>query len=165
MTMRELYVGAITGIVGNILYAVIVGIMKSTGFIDFFKHILTIQIPLWYFLAVLLVACFIVYLMIRKRKKKLAFLDHTEEKFGNFIFQWVWKLNEETGHYEMDDFWPICPMCGLQLRVDYYDRIDAYHCTKGHCYSLDEVLSIKRDLVHKLQRDYKEYANMIDFPK
>lgn len=89
---------------------------------------------------------------------------HTEEEYMGYKFQWVWKLNEETGHYEMNDFWPICPQCGLQLRVDQYDPIDAYHCTNGHYVELDRMLSLKRDLLHKLQRDNKEYASIIDYP-
>ena len=164
MTTRELYVGTITGVLGNILYAVIAGLLKeSKGIMDFLKNIITAEIPLWYFLVVILVACFIVFLMIRSRKRKLAFLKHTEETYMGVKFQWVWKLNEKTGHYTMDDFWPICPQCGLQLRVELYDCINAYHCTNGHCYDFNQLYNIRRDLIHKLQRDYQEYASIIDF--
>jgi hypothetical protein len=165
MTKRELYVGVITGVIGNILYALIVGmIKKSEGILSFLKNIITAEIPLWYFLVVIIVAYFIVLLMINNRKSKFAFLNHTEEDYMGFKFQWVWKLNEETGHYEMDDFWPICPQCGLQLRVELYDSIEAYHCSNGHCYDLNKVLNLKRDFVHKLQRDYQQYASLIDYP-
>ncbi len=161
MTTRELYVGTITGVSGNILYAVIVGFVENAnGFCGY----LNVQIPLWYFLVMIFVACTIVLIMIRIKKKRLPFLKHTEESYSGFEFQWVWKFNQETGRYEMDDFWPICPECGLQLRVELYDTERAYHCTKGHCYDLNKLLNIKRDLVHKLQRDYKEYVGIIDFP-
>lgn len=158
--------GTITGVLGNILYAVIAGAMeKADDILGFLVNILTAKIPLWYFLVVIIVAYAIVFLMIKSRKKKLLFLEHTEDIYNGMRFQWVWKFNKETGHYEMDDFWPICPRCGLQLRVELYDPIHAYHCTNGHIYNLNTTLNIKRDLVHKLQRDYKHYAGMIDFPE
>lgn len=131
---------------------------------DFLKNIITAQIPLWYFLVVFVVACIVVFLMIKIRKRKLAFLNHTEEIYMGVKFQWVWKFNEKSGHYEMYDFWPICPQCGLQLRVELYDPIKAYHCTNMHCYDLNIFLNLKRDLVHKLQRDYQEYSSIIDYP-
>lgn len=165
MTTRELYVGTITGVLGNILYAVIVGIMKkSYGILDFFTNILTARIPLWYFLVVMALACLVVFLMIQQRKTQLAFLKHTEENFEGYKFQWVWIHDEATGHYRMDDFWPICPQCGKQLRVELYERVKSYHCTSGHFYDISTLYSIKCDLIHKLQRDYKEYASIIDFP-
>ena len=71
--------------------------------------------------------------------------------------------DETTCNYRMADFWPVCPQCGLQLRVELYDSINAYHCTNGHRYDLNRVYNVKKDLVHKIQRDYKEFANMIDF--
>ena len=164
MTTRELYVGTITGVLGNILYAVIVGLMeKSDSILGFLKNILTARIPLWYFLVVIIVACIIVFLMIQHRKKSLPFLKHTEEEYMGVKFQWVWKLDETTGHYHMEDFWPICPQCGLQLRVELYDPLNAYHCSNGHCYDLSKVYNLKKDLAHKIQRDYKEYASIIDY--
>ena len=164
MTAREIYVGAFTGIIGNMLYAIIVGIMKrSDGILDFLLSLLTAKIPFWYFLVVIMVACLIVLLMIRHRKKYLSFLKHTEEDYMGIRFQWVWKLNEANGHYRMDDFWPICPQCGNQLRVELYDRINAYHCTNGHFYDFDKLYNIRRDLIHKLQQDYKDYVSLIDF--
>ena len=46
MTKHELYVGAVTGVIGNILYAVIAGVMeKSEGIWDFLMNILTARIP------------------------------------------------------------------------------------------------------------------------
>lgn len=75
----------------------------------------------------------------------------------------MWKLDETTGHYKMEDFWPVCPKCGLQLRVELYDPSHAYHCSNGHYYDLDKVYNLKKDLVHKIQRDYKEFASLIDF--
>ena len=164
MTKRELFVGAITGVIGNILYAVITGIMeKSDGILDFLMNILTARIPLWYFLVVIIIACIIVFLMIQHRKNSLAFLKHTEEEYMGFKFQWVWKYDEATRQYRMDDFWPVCPQCGLQLRVDLYDFERAYHCSNGHCYDLNKVYNLKKDLVHKIQRTYKEYASIIDY--
>lgn len=165
MTKRELYIGTITGVAGNFVYALIEALgEKWDGLWVFLKNVITAQIPLWYFLVVVAAACLIVFLMLRGKKKQPAFLMHTEEEYMGYKFQWVWKLNEETGHYEMNDFWPICPQCGLQLRVDQYDPIDAYHCTNGHYVELDRMLSLKRDLLHKLQRDNKEYASIIDYP-
>jgi len=165
MTKRDFHIGTITGVSGNIVYALIVALTeKSNGFVGFLKNVFTAQIPLWYFLVVIFAACLLVSLLMKRRKKKLPFLEHTEEEYMGIKFQWVWKLNDTTGHYEMDDFWPICPQCGLQLRVELYDRLESYHCTKGHCYDLNKVYNIKRDFIHKLQRDYKEYASQIDFP-
>ena len=159
MTKHELCVGAITGVIGNILYAVIVGIMeKSDGICDILMNIFTAKIPS------ILIAFAIVFVIIHCRKKRFAFLKHTEEEYMGVKFQWVWKFDETTGHYRMDDFCPICPQCGLQLRVELYDTIEAYHCTKGHCYDLNKVYNLKKDLVHKIQRDYKEYASMIEYP-
>ena len=164
MTKHELYVGTITGVIGNILYAVIAGIMeKSNGTWDFFMNILTARIPLWYFMVTILIALAIVFLTIQHRKKKLAFLKHTEEEYMGIKFQWIWKLDDTTGHYYMDDFWPVCPKCGLQLRVELYDPIKAYHCTNGHYYDLNKLYNMEKDLIHKLQRDNKEYASMIDY--
>lgn len=164
MTTRELLVGTITGVLGNVLFAVTVGLLKkSEGMVDFLKNIITAEIPLWYFLIVLLVASLLVFLMIRSRKNKLAFLKHTEEDYMGIKFQWLWKVDETTGHYYMDNFWPVCPQCGLQLRVDHYDPIRAYHCSNGHIYDLNRMYNLKKDLVHKLQRDYKEYSSMIDY--
>ncbi len=166
MTKRELYVGAITGVVGNILFAIIKGLMEnSDGILDILVNILTAKIPLWYFFLVIVVACLIVFLMIQRRNKRLAFLKQTEEDINGFKFQWVWKLDEATGHYQMDDFWPICPKCGNQLRIEPYNVYDAYHCTNGHGYDFSKLYNIRRDLIHKLQREYKEYANMIDYPE
>lgn len=166
MNKRDFFIGIITGVLGNIMYALIVALTeKSNGFADFMKNIITAQIPLWYFLIVILVACLFVLLLMKKPKKeKLAFLDHTEEEYMGIKFQWVWKLNDTTGHYEMVDFWPICPQCGMQLRVELYDTIDAYHCSNGHCFDLNKVLNLNRDLVHKLQRDFQQYASIIDYP-
>lgn len=164
MTKRELYVGTITGVAGNVIYAIIVGVMeKSDGLIGFLLNILTAKIPLWYFLVVIALSCIIVLIMIQHRKNHLAFLNHTEEEYNGFKFQWVWKYDETTCNYRMADFWPVCPQCGLQLRVELYDSINAYHCTNGHRYDLNRVYNVKKDLVHKIQRDYKEFANMIDF--
>ena len=165
MTTRELYVGTITGVLGNILYAVITGVMKeSDGILDFLMNILTARIPLWYFLVVIIFACLIVSLMIQHRKKNHAFLKHTEEIYDGVKFQWVWKVDEATGHYMMEDLWPICPKCGLQLRVDLYGSINDFHCSNGHCYDFNKVFNMEKDFVHKLQRDYKAYASIIDFP-
>ena len=136
---------------------------KAEGIRDFFINILTAKIPLWYFLVSIMIAFIVALMTIHCRKKKLPFLNHSEEDYGGFKFQWVWKLEETTGHYRMDDFWPICPQCGMQLRVEKYDPIDAYHCSNGHLYNLNKVYNLKKDLVHKLQRDYEEYANMIDY--
>lgn len=164
MTKRELFVGTITGVIGNIIYAVIEGIMeKSNGIGDIFMNILTAKIPLWFFLITILIAFVIVFITILCKKKNLAFLNHTEEIYEGFKFQWVWKLDDKTGHYRMADFWPICPECGLQLRVDLYDRINAYHCSNEHYYDFNKLYNLRRDLVHKIQRDYKEYASIIDY--
>lgn len=165
MTKHELYVGAVTGVIGNILYAVIAGVMKkSEGIWDFLMNILTARIPLWFFLVTIMIAFAIVFITIHRRKNKFPFLKHTEEEYRGLKFQWVWKLDETTGHYKMEDFWPVCPKCGLQLRVELYDPTHAYHCSNGHYYDLDKVYNLKKDFVHKIQRDYKEFASLIDFP-
>lgn len=87
MTKHELYVGAVTGVIGNILYAVIAGVMeKSEGIWDFLMNILTARIPLWFFLVTIMIAFAIVFITIHRRKNKFPFLKHTEEEYMGLKF-------------------------------------------------------------------------------
>lgn len=167
ITKRELVIGTLTGITGNIGYAFVLGLKEqSDTFCQAIKNILCAPIPLWVFIIAILVAAFVVFIMVEYRRRKsrsLPFLDVTERDYKGFTFQWVWRINTKTGKYEMDDFWPLCPQCHQQLRVEMYDSIRGYHCTNGHVYDLNGLLNIKRDLVHELRREFKDYTHLIDF--
>lgn len=60
----------------------------------------------------------------------------------------------------MSDLWPLCPTCGKQLRVELYNPF--YQCTNGHAYDLNNTISKKRDFLHEFQREYKDYADLMD---
>ena len=168
MTKKDIIIGTITGVLGNFAYAFIIGLNdKADSIMQSINNILTAQIPFWYFLLVIAVVGVMMYAWVsyckyKESKKRLPFLDVTERDNGGFTFQWVWKKNEETGKYRMYALWPLCPRCGKQLRVKLYDPIEGYHCTNGHVYDLSSTLDVKRDFLHKFQREFKEYANFMD---
>lgn len=169
ITKKELLVGTLTGITGNIGYAFVLGLKEQADTsCQAIKNILCAPIPLWYFIIVILLTSAVVLVMVEYRRRKsrsLPFLEVTERDYKGFTFQWVWRLNPETNKYEMEDFWPLCPHCHQQLRVELYDTVNGYHCTNGHIYNLHTTLNIKRDLIHELRREFKEYSNLIDFDK
>ncbi len=165
LSKKEILIGTLTGVLGNVVYAVIATLGRNNGSLVGFKAVICASIPLWYILLALVIACGVVVCMHYRRKNKLAFLQQTSQMEQGIEFQWVWVKNEESGKYEMEDFWPICPTCHKQMRVDLYDRIGHYHCSDNHIFDLTTILNIKRDLLHNLKREFKEYADYISYPK
>lgn len=163
MTKKDIIVGTIAGVLGNFAYAFIAGLENNSAK-DVLKNILTTQIPLWFsLLMVITVGVLFMWASYQKHKNHspvLPFLDVTEQEYGGFIFQWVWKKDEKTGKYKMSDLWPLCPTCGKQLRVELYNP--CYHCTDGHAYDLNYTISKKRDFLHEFQREFKDYADFMD---
>lgn len=166
LSKREIIIGTLTGILGNILYAIIQVIfaaVKPNNTLEFLKKLLTARIPLWYILLINLSLCAIFIYFVRKRMHKAPeFLSTTSHRCEGLEFRWVWKKNVD-GKYTMDDFWPICPQCGRQLRFELYDPYNAYHCLSGHCYDLHSVLNTKRELIHQLKQEFSEYSDIIEY--
>ncbi|MCM1220057.1 MAG: hypothetical protein NC548_36760 [Lachnospiraceae bacterium] len=162
ITLRELFSGTVIGIIGNIAYAVV---LRLAGQASDLSGVLTQEIPLWYILLTLLagsaVMCTMIYRRTHKRPPFLAVTSRTEQ---GMEFRWIWKKNPETGRYEMHDFLPVCPVCGLQLRAELWDT-RGYHCTSGHNYDLSHTLNVKRDLLHKLKQEFLGHADIIDYPE
>lgn len=166
MTTKEIISGTIVGMLGNFAYALITSLQpptESDG--GGLKNILTAQIPLWFSLLMVITVGIILFMWTSYQKHKnhsqvLPFLDVTEQEYGGFIFQWVWKKDEKTGKYKMSDLWPLCPTCGKQLRVELYNPF--YQCTNGHAYDLNNTISKKRDFLHEFQREFKDYADLMD---
>lgn len=165
LSRKELIVGTLTGVSGNIVYAVLQELAKNTSEVSIsFVQVLCSPIPLWYFLVTLLVAGMAVWGMhVYSRHQKPAFLNRTGQVEQGLEFQWIWVKNEKTGKYEMKDFWPICPYCHEQLRMELYDPIKAYHCTNGHVQDIHITLNKKRDLLHKLKQEFKAYSDRITY--
>lgn len=121
---------------------------------------------MWFSLLTLLISATVVLLMIECRKREQPqFLKVTKRERQGLEFQWIWKINDATGKYKMEDFLPICPECGNQLRTELYDINHTYHCSNGHEYNLTQVYNLKKDLVHELRREWAYYADKIEFPK
>lgn len=160
LTKKEIVAGTVTGLLGNIAYAVIAWLLKPDKVISF-KEFLSIPIPLWYVLLIILLI-FSVLFIVTIQKKKPVFLNHTEEKFKDLTFQWRWAYDKEKQKYFMKDLTPLCPACGNPLDIN--TVYNAYCCTNGHSYSFDHLYAIRKDLLHKLKQQYKEDAGIIHFP-
>ena len=167
ISKRDIIIGTVTGILGNILYAVIlliIGVLTADDNTKHIGNILTFPIPLWY---VLLINIFIwtglAYIVHRRSQRPPEFLKTTSRRCEELEFRWVWKKNAD-GKYTMDDFWPICLQCGKQLRIEMYDPFNAYHCLNGHTYNFERAISLKRELLHHLKQEFSEYSDIIEYP-
>jgi len=85
--------------------------------VNFFS--ISISIPLWIFILLLIPAIIfviiIIGLLIDKKKSSPYFLSYTRDKVNGIVWEWNWEYKKLSRKYDIEDLFPFCPKCNCQL--------------------------------------------------
>ena len=81
-----------------------------------FGEILTLDVPLFFVVILILVAVFVT----------IAVKDANKEKLP----KWSWEQDEKNGKYYLGELHLLCPQCRCVMYCGLYE--DFYHCINGH---------------------------------
>lgn len=96
-----------------------------------FGEILTLDVPLFFVVILILVAVFVTIAVKDANKEKLPkFLKITEMTIGAYTWTWSWEQDEKNGKYYLGELHLLCPQCRCVMYCGLYE--DFYHCINGH---------------------------------
>lgn len=158
---RELWIG----VAGSIIATIIISICNSLPITDikefftkdFLVSVLKQPLPLYTVLLGVLGLMIIVYVIRVKRNP--AFLKETSMIMGDFIWHWNWSYDKEEKNYDMVDFLPLCPQCGVELRMGYGEH--THSCVNGHQYKVERYFELKSQIKTELRKKYPKEADLI----
>ena len=158
---RELWIGVVGSIIATILISVLNKIpiesLKDVFTKDFIVSVLKQPISLYSILLGVFVLIIIVYVIRAKRNS--AFLKETTMKMGGYLWHWNWRYDKEEKNYDMVDFLPLCPQCGVELRMGYGEH--THSCVNGHHYNIQRYFELKSQIQTELRKKYPKEANLI----
>lgn len=160
---RELWIGVAASIIATIIISICnrlpVNDIKELFTKNFIVSILIQPIPLYAILLSVLVLMIIVYVIRVKRKP--AFLKETTMKMGGFIWHWNWNYDKDEKNYDMVDFLPLCPQCGVELRMGLGEH--THLCVNGHHYNIQRYFELKSQIKTELRKKYPRDTNLMAF--
>lgn len=158
---RELWIGVAGSVIATVIISILnklpLGNIKSVFTKEFLVSMLEQPIPLYAILISVLVLIIIVYVIRAKRNP--AFLKETSMKMGDFIWHWNWNYDKKEKNYDMVDFLPLCPQCGVELRMGYGEH--THSCVNGHKYKVQRYFELKSQIKTELRKKYPKDANLI----
>jgi len=81
---------------------------------------ISISIPLWIFILLLIPAIIfviiIIGLLISKKKSSPYYSSYTRDKVEGVVWKWDWEYKKLKRKYDIEDLFPFCPKCDCQLK-------------------------------------------------
>lgn len=158
---KELWIGAAGSILATILLSIVNGIIpdnwKEIFSFEFIDEFFTQPIPLYWILILVFAISIIIYL--RRTKREPAFIKETSCKMGELTWHWRWEYDKNDKLWVMNDYYPLCPDCGKELRMGYGDQ--DHSCVNGHHYQIQDYLKMKGQIVTDIANKYPKEADKI----
>ena len=158
---RELWIGVAGSIIATIIISIYNNLpfesIKSVFTKDFVVSVLEQPIPLFVILIIVLVLSIIIYYV--RSKHSPAFLKETSMKMGDYTWHWNWSYDNKEKNYDMVDFLPLCPQCGMELRMGLGEH--THSCVNSHHYNIQRYFELKAQIKTELRKKYPPNANLI----
>lgn len=154
----EFWGGVLASILASIILAIIEKMpLESVLSWSFIKSILTLPIPLYSIIFLFFLISVVLYTI--KMKRKPGFLEITFTRMGGFDWHWRWVYDKKEKDYDMADFLPLCPKCGMELRMGIGDT--THKCINSHSYRIGNYLELKAQIKSTIRSKYPKDADKI----
>ena len=122
-------ISAVIIAVGTIIFTTVSAKVNNISFTEAWNKFWTFKIELWC-LALVGTVSFLLFVVIKRRKKERKFLSYTQGVWSNTKWQWAWKYDPKTRKYRIFNLYTLCPKCqkGVFTVQNMYSR--EYNCVQ-----------------------------------